>query len=625
MCGIVGYVGNRPVVDLLMKGLKTLEYRGYDSSGIAYSNNGKIQIQKSEGKLSNLAAILDNVKMKGFNTGMGHTRWATHGRPTTQNAHPHRAGHVVLIHNGIIENFREIKAELISRGHRPESETDSELFGFLVLEEMERGLSLKDAACKSFLKLEGSCSFVLMSEKEPGKILGLSRGTPLVAGVDPEGGGVLSSDAQAILEITQKVVFLNENEGVMANEKGLEFFEIESQKTIQPEVTEIDWSADQLSKNGYSHYFIKEMMEQPSVIVDTINSVLDRSKTVPFSFMPQPGVELLRNAKSLTIVACGTSYYAALLGKYWIEKWARVPVNVEIASEFRYRTPVLLDGTVVVGISQSGETADTLAVLQDMKAQKIPTIALTNVRGSTMSRVTDATFYISAGPEICVLATKSFTAMNVMLLLWAGGLGYDKALRTNDQALKLELDDVFQQLVRLPHLFEEMLQDQSKPVQTIRSTAKKYQNKKGFFFMGRGTSYVLALEGALKLKECAYIHAEGYPAGELKHGPLAMIDQDMVVVVFAPKDQWREKTVSNLQEVKARGAVIFGVGQFDDEMTQSLCDVWVSLPETAKSLDPSLIPFLLTPVVQYLSYEISLLKGTDIDQPRNLAKSVTVE
>ncbi len=612
MCGIVGYVGERSAVDILVKGLKRLEYRGYDSTGVALMENAHVEIRKSEGKLENVEKIVAKEKeaLLAAKCGIGHTRWATHGKPTTQNAHPHRTGHVVLVHNGIIENYQEIKADLVARGHQPQSETDSELFGFLVLEAMNSGLKLTQAVIASFKKIHGACSVVVMSEKEPNVIVGVRNGSPLVAAIDPKGGAFLASDAQPILEYARDVVFLENNDVVEATGKNLKFFDLESGKPIQREATHLDWSVDKIDKQGFSHYMLKEIHEQPAALVDTLNGLLDRAVGDPFPLAQQPGVAILKNASELVIVACGTSYYAALTGKYWIEKFAKIPVSVDLASEFRYREPVIRKGAVVIGISQSGETADTLAVIRDMKRLNVPTLAVTNVRGSTISRDASATFFTSAGPEIGVAATKSFTTQLLTLLVWAGALSIDRQ------------EKLFQEVIELPHLLKSYLEDEAGMPLAVKKAAQGLHRMKGFFFMGRGYSYPIAMEGALKLKEIAYVHAEGYAAGELKHGPIAMIDEEMVVVVLAPKDSWRDKTVSNLEEVKARGAKIVAIGNDLDNNLKALADFWIPLPTLEESC---LLPFAMTTVIQLLSFEIALIKGTDVDKPRNLAKSVTVE
>jgi glucosamine--fructose-6-phosphate aminotransferase (isomerizing) len=614
------------VVDVLLRGLKRLEYRGYDSAGVAFftgsggaSGAQRLEVRKSEGKLENVEKLLNGSTslFKDAHCGIGHTRWATHGKPTTQNAHPHRTGHVVLVHNGIIENYQEIRAELISRGHVPQSETDSELFGFLVLEQMDRGTGLAESVRRAFLELEGQCSVVVMSEREPGVVVGVRNGSPLVAARDPSGGTLFASDAQPILEYARDVVFLENGDLAIATAAGLRFIDVATGRPVERPTTHLDWSIDKMDKQGFAHYMLKEIHEQPSALVDTLNGTLDRAVSDPFPLAPQPGAELLRKARSITLIACGTSWHAALLGKYWLEKWARIPVSVELASEFRYREPVVGPEALVVGISQSGETADTLAVIRDLRRRGIRTLGVTNVRGSTLSREADAVFHTFAGPEIGVAATKTFLTQMAMMLVWAGHLGQVKGVS--------KMDSIFHDTIRLPHLLKDFLSAEGGMIAATQRTARELQDIKGFFFIGRGYSFPLALEGALKLKEIAYVHAEGYAAGELKHGPIAMIDREMAVVVLAPRDTWRDKTVSNLEEVKARGARIVGVGGGGDHALKSLCDHWIPLPEASASLDESLLPFLVTPVIQLLSYELALLKGTDVDKPRNLAKSVTVE
>jgi glucosamine--fructose-6-phosphate aminotransferase (isomerizing) len=617
MCGIVGYVGKRPVLDLLLKGLGQLEYRGYDSTGIAVerARGEKIEILKSEGKLENVARMakaLDAVA-KGSRCGIGHTRWATHGKPTTQNAHPHRTGHVVLVHNGIIENYPEIKAEIAARGHHPVSETDSELFGFLVLEEMKAGKGLRPAVLAAFRRLAGSCSVVVMSDLEPGIVVGVRNGTPMVAAVDPEGGGILASDAQPILEFTKEVFFLEDGLAVELSVTGLKFFDLATEREVKPESTRLDWTVERMERGGYPHFMLKEIFEQPTALVDTLNATLDRAHTDVFPLAKHRASELLLAAEELVFVACGTSWHSALLGKYWIEKYARIPVSVELASEFRYRDPVLRPKSLVIGITQSGETADTLAVIRDMRRRKVPTVAITNVRGSSISREADGVFYTAAGPEVGVASTKAFLAQMATLICFAGA---------RSKADPKKAESLFRNTIALPHALQTYLADESGVVSQAKAVAKALDDAKGFFFIGRGYSFPMALEGALKLKELAYVYAEGYAAGELKHGPIAMIEEGMVVVVLAPKDSWRDKTVSNLEEVKARGARIVSIGTPGDTHLRSLSDFWIPLPELE---DEALLPFAMAPVIQLLSYEIAKLKGTDIDKPRNLAKSVTVE
>jgi glucosamine--fructose-6-phosphate aminotransferase (isomerizing) len=636
MCGIVGYVGNESAVSFLLQGLKRLEYRGYDSAGVALLQNGKIHVEKSQGKLVRVEKLL-NGHAKNYadsHCGIGHTRWATHGKPTTQNAHPHRSGHVVLVHNGIIENYQEIKKGLMARGHMPKSETDSELLGFLVLEFMDKGLGLVEATRKSFTQLEGQNSVVIMSEREPGTIVGVRNGSPLVVAENPGGGALLASDAQPLLGLSKDVIFLEHGDLVIGDAKGLRFMRMSNGKAVTRKPTRIDWSADRLDKQGYPHYMLKEIHEQPTAMVDTLNAVLDRSKAEPFTLAKHPGARLLGAAKEISIVACGTSWHAALVAKYWLEKWARIPVSVELASEFRYRDPILGKGALCISISQSGETADILAVVRQMKTAKVPVLGVTNVRGSTLSREANAVFFMAAGPEIGVAATKTFSAQLAMNLVFAGYIaqkrfgakGRKKAGKKGAKTSQADaIQRLFDDLLRLPHLLNATLEPESPLLASVREAAKALKNAKGFFFIGRGYSFPIALEGALKLKEIAYVHAEGYAGGELKHGPIAMIDKSMVVVVLAPRDSWRDKTVSNLEEVKARGARILSIGDPSDKQLRDLSDYWIALPDGARELDESVLPLLLAPILHLFSYEFALLQGTDVDQPRNLAKSVTVE
>ena len=622
MCGIVGYIGKRSAAPILIEGLKRLEYRGYDSAGVALLMDHGIEIQKAEGRLQNVEKLIQSQKklMTDSHCGIGHTRWATHGKPNTINAHPHRADHVVLVHNGIIENYLEIRKKIIEQGHQPISETDSELFGYLVLNAMAAGASLKDAVRESFSWVEGQCSVVVMSDREPGVMIGVRNGSPLVAGIDPQGGAILASDAQPLLSMTKEVFFLEHGDGVVATQKGLEFFDLPTGASVSRSSTLMNWSVEQLDKAGYPHYMLKEIYEQPTALIDTFNEVIDRSTLEVFSFHQHPGLPLLAQAEQLVFVACGTSWHAALAGKYWLEKWARIPVSVEYASEFRYRKPVLKPGTVVIGISQSGETADTLAVLRELRGMRVPTLGITNVRGSSISREADAVFYTSAGPEIGVAATKTFLSQLLMMVLFSGYLALKHSTQDRES-----ISQFFDDLIKLPHLLTLALEEKSKTsLQTVKA-AKSIGEVKGFFFIGRGYSYPLALEAALKLKEISYEHAEGYAAGELKHGPIAMIDQGMVVVVLAPRDVWRDKTVFNLEEVKARGAQIIAVGDSGDSDLKQLSDVWIPLPAESRNIHQDLLPFILSVIIQLLSYHRAVFRGTDIDKPRNLAKSVTVE
>jgi len=625
MCGILGYVGERSALPVLISGLRRLEYRGYDSSGIAVFPENKskkpahIEIVKSEGKLENVERLLEahQTLTAPSHCGIGHTRWATHGKPTTTNAHPHQVGPVVLVHNGIIENYQELKADIIAQGLKPTSETDSELFGFLVKANLDKGISFPESVRQSFKQIEGACSVVVMSETEPGMIIGVRNGSPLVVAKDPKGGVIYASDAQPILEYTNEVYFLENGDMAIGTASALKFVSLADGVEQKRESQKLDWRLDQIDKKGFSHYMLKEIHEQPAALVDTFNSLLDRSTETAFTLVKQPGREVLLDAKEIIFIACGTSWHAALLGKLYIERNARLSVQVELASEFRYRDPVIAPGTVIVGVSQSGETADTLAVIRDAKSKGIPTVAVTNVRGSTISREAGAVFYTSAGPEIGVAATKTFLTQVLTFLIWSGALAQSRNLSNQN------LNALFHEIVALPHSMMNLLDQASSPfLLGLANVAKSVQNAKGFFFIGRGFSYPIALEGALKLKEIAYVHAEGYAAGELKHGPIAMIDESMVVVVLAPLDGWRDKTVSNLEEVKARGARIVSIGTEGDQALERISDYFIPIPKTQNE---ALLTFSLALAVQVLSYEIAKLKGTDIDKPRNLAKSVTVE
>lgn len=633
MCGIVGYVGGRPVTDVLLKGLRRLEYRGYDSSGVALFNSGKIEVHRAAGRIAEIEPLLAKSTQSGVEGGIGHTRWATHGAPNTRNAHPHRVGDIVLVHNGIIENFREIQKMVHGKGMTPSSETDSELFAFLVQFEMaEERLGFVEAVRRSFLKITGSSSVVVMCEKQPGLIVGVRNGSPLVAASNPDLGTMLASDAQPLLDYTDTVHFLEDGDMVVCRNERVEFFEAKTGRPISRKAVHLDWSADRLDKNGYPHYMLKEIHEQPRTIRDTLNANFANSEVhLPFDFVDHPGIKALNAAERLIIVACGTSWHSALMGKYWFERWTRLSVEVELASEFRYRRTVLRPTDLVMGISQSGETADTLAVIQDVNKRGTPTCAITNVKGSTIAREAKSVFYTCAGPEIGVASTKAFTGQMLMLICLAGKLGRDAAIGQPSPAALEELSQLYRELFEVPYHVNAALERESATSKAIRDAARATQHSKGFFFIGRGYSFPQALEGALKLKEIAYVHAEGYAAGELKHGPIAMLEPSFTVIVMAPRDRWYEKTVSNLQEVKARGANLIAIGHADDTQVQSMCDHFIPFPIHSKGasgasvMSEALLPFLIAPMLQLFAYEIAVLKGTDVDQPRNLAKSVTVE
>lgn len=618
MCGIIGYVGPRPVHSILLKGLKRLEYRGYDSSGVAYFRDNQIEVTKAEGKIAEIERLLDGETLTGVGGGIGHTRWATHGKPSKVNSHPHRTADIVLVHNGIIENYKELREEIMARGYNPVSETDSELFGFLVHFEMQTGTDFVEAVRKSFKRVHGSSSIVAMNENQPGLIVGVRNGSPLVVASSSEFGTMLASDAQPILDYLKDVVFLENGDMVVAHAGETRFLDLNTGERIERKPTHLEWEADRLDKNGYAHYMLKEIHEQSRTIRDTIAAHLNIESDKAFEFNDSKGFDVLAGVNKLSILACGTSWHASLMGRYWMEQWADISVEAELASEYRYRRPFVHPKQAVMGVSQSGETADTLAVINDMKKAAIKTLAVANVRGSTLARESDAVFYTHAGPEIGVASTKAFTAQMLMLLLIAGRL----ARNSSDPKVVAEAKAVYSQLLEIPHLISSQLDPDSATTNAIHRATKSVIDSSGFFFIGRGYSYPLALEGALKLKEIAYVHAEGYAAGELKHGPIAMLDNQMCTIVIAPKDRWYEKTVSNLQEVKARSSKVVAIGNADDEALRKLADFYIPIPTGVRE---ELMPFLIAPVLQLFSYEIALMKGTDVDQPRNLAKSVTVE
>ncbi len=628
MCGIVGFSGFRPAANILIQGLKYLEYRGYDSTGIALMVDHKIQIKKSQGRIENTEKLmaLSSDQFHQSTSGIGHTRWATHGKPSTENAHPHKTGHVVLVHNGIIENDLELRAGILARGHFPLSETDSELIGFLLFDEMERGHSLEVALRRVSQTLVGQWSIVIMSEREPGKVIGVRNGSPLVASIDSEGNVMVASDAQPLLPFTQSVTFLEPGEMVVGTPGLLMFFDLLTGRKIHREPTLIKWTADRMEKNGFPHYMLKEIYEQPKVFTQTLQEVLLPSSSEPFNFANEKNSEILLKAEEIILVACGTSWHAGLLGKYWIEKIAKIPVQLEYASEYRYRETCLRPSALVIGISQSGETADTLVVIRDMKRKGVSTLAITNVQGSSLAREADAVVFTHAGPEIGVAATKTFLCQSLSLFLFAAFLASKRTTQNSDVLSRLRRELNF-----IPKILNNISNstiknsESSEILRAINPILNSLGSVKGFFFMGRGHCFPLALEGALKLKEVSYDHAEGHASGELKHGPIAMLDPSIVVVAIAPQDPWYTKNRSNLEEVKARGARILGIGTYGDTYLQSICDYWLALPAEAQSIHSDLLPFIITPYIQLLAYARGVQLQRDVDKPRNLAKSVTVE
>jgi glucosamine--fructose-6-phosphate aminotransferase (isomerizing) len=617
MCGIVGYIGPKPPVPILMEGLKRLEYRGYDSAGLAVVSGGRIEIRRCTGKLANLARSLASDPLDG-SYGVGHTRWATHGRPTEENAHPHRdcTGKIVVVHNGIIENYLELKSLLQRQGHRFVTETDTEVIAHMV-ESLLPGKSLPEAVRATLTQLRGSFALCILSADCPKTIIGARSGPPLAVGLG-DGEYLVASDVPALLEHTREIYFLNDGEIVIMNDQGARV-ENFAGETIPFKTQEITWTPAMAEKSGFRHFMLKEIYEQPRAVQDTIAGRISLDSGQVFLREAQISEEVLAQIERIHIVACGTSWHAALVGKYLLEEMARIPVEVDYGSEFRYRDPILNGHCLVVAVSQSGETADTLAAVREAKAKHARILAICNVVGSMLSREADGTLYTRSGPEIGVASTKAFTTQLVVLFLLALHLAQLRKKISREQTATLLAD-----LTRVPQCIQRLLAQDALYQKIAASLFKKYN----FLYLGRGIHFPIALEGALKLKEISYIHAEGYPAGEMKHGPNALIDGDLPVVALAatdasnPKSLLRyEKMLSNIQEVKAREGVVIAVATEGDRRVTAMCDHVICVPE----LSDYLIPVLLVVPLQLLAYHIAILRGCDVDQPRNLAKSVTVE
>ena len=609
MCGIIGYVGHREAAPVLLQGLKRLEYRGYDSAGVAIFNGGGIEVRRSVGKLSNLDQLLRDDPVHG-SVGIGHTRWATHGRPSEANAHPHRAGKVVVIHNGIIENYLELRHELSTKGRTFSSETDTEVISHLIDEYIKSGMSFLQATRAALQRLHGAFSIVAECESEPGKILTAKNATPIVIGLG-EGENFVASDIPALLDYTRKVVFLDDGEMAEITREGVKFSTFQGE-AIEREPRHITWDALTAQKGGYKHFLLKEIHEQPQAIIDTMRGrLLVNEGEVSLGEIEQHA-GVFDSVKRITLVACGTAWHSCLVGKFFLEELARIPVEVDYGSEFRYRRAPITPDTVVLAVSQSGETADTLAALEGGKAGGAKTMAICNVVDSSIPRKADITIYTHAGPEMSVASTKAFTTQVTALYLLAVHLGRRRGVLDQVTSRKLIED-----LVNLPNQVREVL-SKGKLIEKI---AKKYGHARDFLYLGRGVNYPIALEGALKLKEISYIHAEGYPAGEMKHGPIALIDEQMPVVVLLPKDPVYTKTLSNMKEVEARGGRIIVVTDVPSPELEEIAWEVIQIPTT----NHLLMPILVTIPLQLLAYHIAVYRGTDVDQPRNLAKSVTVE
>ncbi len=609
MCGIIGYIGKDPAVPILIEGLKKLEYRGYDSSGVAVLQNGKFEVRRAVGKLQNLEVLLRSESLSGT-VGVGHVRWATHGRPSEENAHPHRAGSVVVVHNGIIENYASLKKELLAQGRVFQSETDTEVIAHLVDSIAQKGGTLAEAVRGAAKRLEGAYAVAVIDERSPDVVVGARKGSPLVVGLG-KGEFFLASDYPAVLHRTRDFLELHEGEVVVLSDEGVRLTDLAGNE-ISRDITRIMWNPVMAEKGGYRHFMLKEIYEQPRAIMDTIRGRISQETGAIHLEEIGPAYDRLREVKKIFIVACGTSWHAGLVGKYMIEELACIPTEVDIASEFRYRCPLVGKDNLFIAITQSGETADTLAAMREAKKKGATVIAVCNVVGSTASREADGVVYTHAGPEIGVASTKAFTAQLTALYLF--GLFFAQVRGT------LAADDVKKRLadlVHVPTLVERCLEENA----GIEQIAKRFFKSNDFLYLGRGPNFPVALEGALKLKEISYIHAEGYPAGEMKHGPIALIDENMPVVVLAGKNGVYEKILANIQEVKARGGIVIAMAGGDDAEIRRMADHVVPVP----SASPLLMPILMSIPLQLLAYHIAVLRGADVDQPRNLAKSVTVE
>jgi len=609
MCGIVAAAAQRDVAPLLIAGLKALEYRGYDSAGLAVLDGGEIHRVRAKGKVREMESLYLAHPFPG-GTGIAHTRWATHGVPNEANAHPHMAGSVALVHNGIIENYAELRAGLQARGHVFTSETDTEVMAALINEHVESGMRLREAVLATVRELEGAYAIAVVSSKEPGRVVGARHGAPLLVGVGI-GEHFLGSDAQALIQVTNKIIYLDEDDVADITRDQVEIFNLDGQR-VERSMHESELSADAVERGEYRHYMQKEIFEQPNAVAATLEARIGPHGVLPNIFGVD-GDELLSKVRGLHIIACGTSYHAGMVAKYWIEEYARLPVSVEVASEYRYREAVVPDGTLFVAISQSGETADTLAAMRESRRRGyLGTLAICNVPESSVVREADLKLMTRAGPEIGVASTKAFTTQLAALALLTLHLAHQRGM---DNARYI---DLCSQLQHLPRAIEDALKLEPQVV----DLAAHLIHRQHALFLGRGAQYPVALEGSLKLKEISYIHAEAYPAGELKHGPLALVDEDMPVIAVAPNGPLLDKLKSNLQEVRARGGelLVFADGEASLDGNGAR-----GVTLRINGGGDFIAPAVFTVPLQLLAYHVAVLRGTDVDQPRNLAKSVTVE
>jgi glucosamine--fructose-6-phosphate aminotransferase (isomerizing) len=608
MCGIIGYIGTRGATPLLLEGLKRMEYRGYDSAGVAVMNGSGVETRKAAGKISRLEAALNASPVDG-DMGIGHTRWATHGAPNECNAHPHIdcKGNIAVVHNGIIENSGTLKKELIAHGHTFVSETDTEVIAHLIEEAFDG--NLEDAVIEALWQIEGTYGIAVVSSKDKNKIVAARKGSPLLIGLG-DGEYYVASDVSAILAQTREVVYLDDGDVAVLTRDGYTILDQRAQQ-LERRVSKIDWDLDQIERGGFDHFMLKEIFEQPATVENCMRGRLLRDQgTSKLGGLNMTDEELLR-FDNILITACGTSWHSALIGEHMLESLARIPVEVEYASELRYRNPIVTDKTLCIVISQSGETADTLAAMREAKARGARTYGIVNVVGSTIARESDGGIYVHAGPEIGVASTKAFTSQVIALLLFTLKLARLRNLSMVDGR------EIIEEMLKLPSKIQSIL-DRAAEIETI---AEEFKNAQNFLYLGRGYSFPTALEGALKLKEISYIHAEGYPAAEMKHGPIALIDEKMPVVFITPHDSVFDKVVSNVQEVKARGGRVIAITTRDEEVLAGKLDYEFRIPETKDMLTPVLASVPL----QLLAYYIAVKRGANVDQPRNLAKSVTVE
>jgi len=611
MCGIVGYIGKRNAVPILIEGLRRLEYRGYDSTGIAFYENGNIVLRKTAGKLANLESIIRDHNYESH-LGIGHTRWATHGKPSDINAHPHSdcSGKVMVVHNGIIENYLSLKKTLIAEGHVFRSETDTEVIAHLIERYLHDG-NLLEAVRKALHKVKGTYALAVISNADPDKIIAARKGSPLIIGWGKE-EYLLASDVPAILNYTKDAIFLNDNEVVVLHKNGVEITDLENGYFRPERIYQIPWNPELAEKNGYPHFMLKEIHEQPQAIRNTCSGRINLDKGKVCWDEVDLSREEIRKISTIYMVSCGTSWHASLVGKFMIEALAQIPVEVDLGSEFRYRTPIIKGATLTIGVTQSGETADTLGAMRRAKESGSRVLVICNVVGSSATREAGGVIYTHAGLEIGVASTKSFTSQIVAFYLFALYLGRIKGLISRSLFCEMMAE-----LAAIPGKLEEVLRKEKK----IEQFANLYWEKKNFVFLGRGITYPIALEGALKLKEISYIQAEGYAGGEMKHGPIALVDKDMVVVSLIPRNFIYEKMLGNIEEIKARDGIVIAIANQGDEEIREKADHVFYVPKS----NDFLTPILFTIPLQLLAYHIARKRGCDIDQPRNLAKSVTVE